>query len=112
MKLKEEVWKKEMREVNVRVSDEVHGCDSCKLVIDFNQKDVEYLEMTIHAHKDNEYKRLVFCSWRCVLKYIPKIKCDYIKCDYFVSMPYLEFDTKYKGVGAKDLIKLIKQTPL
>lgn len=103
MKIKEAQYKKVKKLVNERMSDDIYGCDECKVVIDFNIKDVEYLEMTAHSNIDG-YKSFQFCSWECVLKFLPKVKTD-----YFVSFPFLHYDRKGK-TSAKALIKLLSHS--
>ena len=102
MIIKPEKWKKIKKVVNVRISEDVYGCDNCRKKIDPFAKTINYLDLTVFM-QDNGNEKLQFCSWNCVLKYLPKIKCD-----YFVSMPMLYFDTTEKGVSAKDLIKCLK----
>jgi hypothetical protein len=105
MVIKPAKYKKEKRVVTVRVSEEIHGCDNCKKEIDFNNPKIQSLELTVFRHQYNtQSERLIFCSWSCVLEKLPKIKTD-----YFVSLPYLMFDTNHKGVSAKDFIKEIRK---
>lgn len=100
MKIKEAECKKVTKVVNERVSDDIYGCDTCKAVIDFNEKGVEYLELTVHRHI-GDYTTHQFCQWKCVLEFLPKIKTD-----FFVSFPFLHYDMKGK-TSAKELIKLL-----
>ena len=105
MIIKQRKYKKIKKFVDVLVQDEVYGCDECRKEIkriDFNES-VNYLDLTIFRNKDNSTDRKQFCSWRCVLKYLPKIKCD-----YFVSMPMLYYDNANEKVSAKELMKLLK----
>lgn len=81
------------------VCDESYGCDQCRKEIDMQKKGVEYLEATIFNH-DDQTTRLQFCSWKCCLK-----KLKTVKSDYFVSLPYLHYDS---GILAKEFFKLVK----
>ncbi len=105
MILKEEKRKKVKVWNNIIVSQVVYGCDECRKEMDLNNPDVDYLRSTIHKNNSG-YQELTFCSWKCVLKYLPKIKCD-----YFVSLPYVMYDNNKKGCTAKDLIKLLSHAP-
>jgi hypothetical protein len=104
MIIKPAVYKKVRRVVDVRVSDERYGCDECRREIKYDGREAIRLDLTVH-HNNAEAERLSFCSWKCVIKHIKKIK---IKTDYFVSMPFLMFDTKKKGLRAEDFIALFK----
>ena len=84
--IKPRQYKKEMKEVNVLVSDDIYGCDYCKKEIDLNNKDVEYLETTVHYNKQ-EPDRLHYCSWKCCLGHVKTLKTD-----YFINLPYLSKD--------------------
>jgi hypothetical protein len=80
---------------------EVYGCDGCRKEIDMRKKHVEYLDATVH-HRTEAAKSLHFCSWKCCMKGLPKVKTD-----YFISMPFLMFDSKAKGMRAKDFFAAI-----
>ena len=97
-------FKKIKKLVNVRVSDEAHGCDECGKVIDLNKIDVEYLEVSVFNNNTytTETEHPIFCSWKCVLKYLPKVKSN-----YFVSLPYLHYDRKGE-TSVKALFKELK----
>ena len=83
-----------------RLSNEVYGCDQCRKVIDLNKPERDYLEATIHSHKDTA-TRMQFCSWKCCVK-----KLRTVKTDYFISLPFLHYD---KGsVSAREFFKLVK----
>ena len=100
MKIKEAKYKKVKRVVNERISQEVYGCDNCKVVIDMNLKNRTYLELTVHHH-NSEYESHQLCSWKCVLEFLPTVKTD-----YFVSLPFLSYDEEQVGLRAKDFLKL------
>lgn len=109
MIIKKAKYRKVKKIVTERVSDDVYGCDECKKEI----KEGQYkLDVTIFYNNkklskqhngDGETDRHEFCSWDCVCKFLPKIKTD-----YFVSLPYLFYDSKMKqkGIKANDFIKL------
>ena len=102
MKIKDAQYKQVVKTVNERVSQDVYGCDNCKKVIDFNLKDVESLEATVFKHAGNtESNRLEFCSWKCCIVRLRKVKTD-----YFISLPFLSFDNKQNGLKAKDFFAL------
>lgn len=84
------------------VSDEIHGCDTCKTEIDFNDKDVEYLRLIVFQQEDNsEYFH--FCSWKCVFEFLPRIKSN-----YFVDLPYLSYDSKDDKLSAKAFFEAVR----
>ena len=104
MLIKKAKYKKVRSWKHERISDEVYGCDLCKEEISLWEEEYNYLELNIFSNKEDfGSSRKQFCSWKCVLKYLPKIKSD-----YFVSLPYLYYDTKKVGLRAKDLIDIIK----
>lgn len=94
---------------NEMVSEEEYGCDNCKTPINLisgNRKHREFLDITVfkesagHAHTDMQ-----FCSWKCLLA-----KLSTIKCDYFISLPYLHYDGEVpSGQTAKAFFKAIKE---
>ncbi len=104
MEIKPAVFKKEMREVSVRVSDVVYGCDFCKKEIDFDAEGQQYLEIAVFQNNSGPSERKQFCSWVCVIKGLRKVKSD-----YFVSLPFLQYDAKKKGIRAKDFLALFKK---
>ena len=62
------------------------GCDNCKKVIDLNKKATDWLEVTIF-NQNREADHCQLCSWKCVIKFVRKIKSD-----YFVTLPFLHYD--------------------
>lgn len=108
MIIKEAKYKKVMVKQRQRVSDDVYGCDECRAEIKDYPNEGSRLELKIF-HYDNRCDHLHFCSWRCVLKHIPKVKSD-----YFVDLPFLYFgeskDDKLVGKrSAKEFIKILKK---
>lgn len=80
-----------------------YGCDCCRKPIRRNRSSIDHLSVTVfnvsgHANT----KRLEFCSWECVL-----VGLEDVKCDYFIELPYLQFDSRRKGMTAKDFFKAI-----
>ncbi len=99
---KVKVWQRKM------ISDEVHGCDCCKKVIAEFPNEAQILTLDVWKKKvGDDVKHLHFCSWKCLLKYIPKIKSE-----YFASLPFLYFDEGVKERTAKELIDLLKPLKL
>lgn len=103
MKIKDAVYETVTVQQKQVVSWEVYGCDHCKKEIKEFPNEEDRLQMTVFQH-DNSTEYLHFCSWKCVLKYLPKIKTD-----YFINLPYVSFDAVTKGRTAKDLFKLLKR---
>jgi hypothetical protein len=81
------------------VRDEAYGCDECRKEIDMDKRGTDYLEARIFS-KNHETIGMQFCSWRCCLRGLKKVKSD-----YFVSLPYLHYD---EGILAKEFFKLMK----
>lgn len=78
-------------------------CDQCKRNLgQDSDKERQYLETKVFHNNNEETDHLHFCSWKCCLKFIPKIKSD-----YFVSLPYLHYDENKKGLGVKDFLEAI-----
>ena len=84
------------------LQDEKYGCDECKKEIDMSKPGSDYLRVTVHSN-DERARSMEFCSWRCTVKGLKKIKTD-----YFIAMPFLNYDTRKKGLMATDFFKLIK----
>ena len=103
MLIKSAKYKKVKRIVNERISQEVYGCDECKGVIDLNKPKMHYLEFTIFKNKGNS-ERHIICSWKCFAENIKKVKTD-----YFVSLPFLNFDINQKGLRSRDFIEILKE---
>jgi hypothetical protein len=107
MIVKKAEYKKVMKEVNERISDDVYGCDQCKKEFggaDKLQIDVFFKDENLKKQSEgNLVDKYDFCSWVCVFKFLPKIKTD-----SFVNLPYLMYDSKTKGATVKDFLKLIK----
>ena len=77
---------------------EVNGCDTCKKV--FKQSDT-YLEVaTFHNERVTEQYR--FCCWKCVAKFIKKVKVD-----FFISLPYIQGDAPV-GQRIDEFLKILK----
>lgn len=99
---KVQVWQRKM------VSDDVHGCDCCKKVIDEYPNEANRLTLDVwDKENDSEVTHHHFCSWKCLLKFIPKVKSS-----YFASMPFLYFNEGVKERTAAELIGIIKSLKL
>ncbi len=85
------------------VSDEEYGCDSCKKKIDLSKPDSEYLRATVFYDPGGKTQDFQFCSWKCVLKKLRRVKSN-----YFINLPHLHFDHKKPGLRACDFFKLLK----
>ena len=87
-----------------QISNEVYGCDSCRKILDMNQPEVDYLRANVHRHNQTgSSEEIITCSWACMAKVLNKVKCD-----YFVSLPFLHFEDVPKGVRAKDFFALMR----
>ncbi|MFA5727550.1 MAG: hypothetical protein WC886_07915 [Saccharofermentanaceae bacterium] len=85
------------------ISREVYGCDECYHEICEFPNEAARLEVTVFQNPGAEATTLHFCSWACVLKHLPKIKCS-----YFASLPYMYFDeTKPFPRTAKALTNIL-----
>lgn len=84
-----------------RLTDESYGCDECRKPIDRGGQERQYLQATVFKH-DVESRQLEFCSWKCCLKGLRKVRTD-----YFVSLPFLHYDERQKGVRARDFFAAI-----
>ena len=87
------------------IKDEEYGCDTCKTNIDYlsGSKEREYMEITVF-HYGDKTDRYQFCSWACMFE-----KLKNIKTDYFVSLPYLKFDSNVKSLGVEGFWAAIKE---
>ena len=102
MIIKPAKYKKTKKTISVLVSQDIYGCDQCKKEIDMNLKDADYLKTTVFS-LDGTSEHRIFCSWKCVIENLKKVKTD-----YFVSLPFVSYDKKGKGLRAEDLISLFK----
>lgn len=106
MIIKKAVYKKKKVLQNTRISDAVYGCDCCRKEIKNYPNEEGRLNVTVfynESGKDtDDIDHYHFCSWSCVLKFIPTVKTG-----YFLSLPHVMFDEK--GVkSAYELIRLLK----
>lgn len=92
------------------ISPDIYGCDNCRKEI---QRDLaagkrRHLQMAVFRNpSDSETEHLEFCSWKCVLAYLPKVKSN-----YFVNLPYLHFDAGYpKEMTGREFIRLVARKP-
>jgi hypothetical protein len=109
LKIKDAVYDNctECGRIKGTIVEESFGCDGCKKPIDeqLNNRHRHYLQLTVFREEaDTSAEHLQFCSWKCVLKTLPKIKCN-----YFINLPYLSFDNKLdKGIRAQDFFTAVK----
>ena len=91
------------------IQEQTYGCDNCRKEIqhELEAGKRQHLQMTVFRHEsDTSAENLEFCSWKCVLAYLPKIKSD-----YFINLPYLHFDSGYpKEMTGQELIRLLAKT--
>lgn len=84
-------------------------CDFCdEQIVTNDESKLGILDITIFSkiQKDDDEDRtydLSFCSWKCL---ISKIKT--LKCDDFITLPFLYYGKQEDGVMAKDFFDLLK----
>lgn len=61
------------------------------------------LTMTVFHKDGSAAEHMHFCSWKCCVKALRKVKTD-----YFISLPFLHYDGSQKGLGAQDFFALLK----
>lgn len=100
MIIKKAVYRKVQVEQKREVKSAVYGCDCCRAEIKDFHNETQRLEVKVWPDKNNsEVEYYHFCSWRCVLKFIPTIKSS-----YFADLPFLYFD---EGKGKRTATELI-----
>lgn len=104
MIIKKAVYKKVRITQQREIKPEVYGCDCCRKEIKEYPNEPSRLTIDVWPDKtgDSMTQHYHFCSWKCVLKFIPTIKSN-----YFASLPFLYFDEGNGKRTAKELIKLI-----
>jgi hypothetical protein len=106
MLIKKAEYKKVVKEVVQKISDDIYGCDRCGREISLEEKlelSVFFLDKKLKKQDTgSDSDKYQFCSWDCVCKFLPTVKTD-----YFISLPYLTYDVQKEGLMAKDLIKII-----
>lgn len=106
MIIKKATYKKVRVTQNREVTPDVYGCDCCRKKIPEFPNEPQRLEITVWPDKEHsESKSYHFCSWGCVLKFIPTIKSN-----YFATLPYIYFDEGKGPRTATDLLKTIGKT--
>jgi len=87
------------------IQSESYGCDTCKTSISLLTKndEHEYLDITVFHRVESGTTHYQCCSWVCVFK-----KLKTLKTDYFISLPFLKFDTTVKGQTARDFFKCLR----
>ncbi len=89
------------------ISHETYGCDICGKEINMNSPERDYLQFTIHYHS-NESQWIHACSWKCAIKKVRQI-INEKSSDYFISLPFVSFDTTTIGCRVVDFIKELKR---
>ena len=107
MLIKERQWRKcpTCERNHELLNEEVYGCDTCKRAIDLN-KHQQYLQVTRFMDHQSLTTHHHFCSWKCVLKWLPKNPLD-----SFFSLPYLTYDTPSGKKLTKEFFSLMKKQP-
>lgn len=107
MLLKKAVYKNTRVIRKIMIRDEVHGCDCCRKEIKEYPNESSRLILTVWPKKNQSNTETYhFCTWKCLLKFIPRIKSN-----YFASLPHLHFDSKAKertAIELKNIIKTLK----
>ena len=84
------------------VEDAVYGCDHCQKELK-EKKEINKLEMTVFHKPGTDPTTLDFCSWDCVLAYLPKIDNA-----TFIDLPFVYYDLNNKSkISREHLVKLI-----
>jgi len=84
------------------VSEEVYGCDECeKEIKEFPNEDPR-LNITVFYQIKPSIDNYHFCSWECIINFIPKIETD-----YFFNLPPVCCDSKNKNKNRQGLIDAI-----
>lgn len=84
------------------VSEEVYGCDECeKEIKEFPNEDPR-LNITVFYQIKPSIDNYHFCSWECIINFIPKIETD-----YFFNLPPVFCDSKNKNKNRQGLIDAI-----
>jgi len=94
MLIKEAEYKKVKVTQQRMVKDAIYGCDECGTEINEYPNEEDRLEVTVFYQdfeRTEKTGRLHFCSWECVFKHLPKIKCD-----HFISLPFVYMDGQQK----------------
>jgi len=84
------------------VSDEVYGCDECKKEIKEFPNEDPRLNITVFYQIKPSIDNYHFCSWECIINFIPKIETD-----YFFNLPPVCCDSKNKNKNRQGLIDAI-----
>ena len=84
------------------IQERVYGCDNCKKVIDLNKKRIDWLEVTVF-HQGSKADHHHLCSWKCVIRFVRKVKSD-----YFITLPFLHYNKGSPETRASAFLKLVK----
>lgn len=85
------------------INEDIYGCDVCKRVLDMNKKSVSYLDATKFSQR-GEATHHHFCSWRCLVKWVIRVKCD-----NFISLPFLSFDGIPERTLTREFMRLTRE---
>jgi len=74
-------------------------CDCCGKAIRSDQLALTSTEL----HQDDRAERRYFCCWACALTHLSRMKGD-----YFLELPYLQYDDVPRGCHARDFWKAVR----
>lgn len=81
----------------------IYGCDCCKQPLENYPNEAQRLELKVWPERNgNDCQYYHFCSWACVLQFIPTIKSN-----YFADLPFLYFDEGDGKRSAKELVSIL-----
>lgn len=85
------------------VNEEIYGCDECKKELSNTGDYCKVLPMAVFLRTtDKPAVHLEFCSWKCLLKYLPKIESD-----YFSHLPMVTYESTEDVSHISHLIKVL-----
>ena len=108
MKIREVTYEncKECGHTLKQLSEEIYACDNC------NEEITDKLRMRVFTKDEQEDGReaydLTFCSWKCCLEKLKKIKRKGVE---FIDLPHISVNLgkPIKGQKFTDLIKAMKE---
>ncbi len=107
MKIKDAVYRKQMVEQMIEVEPEEYGCDECAKHLPDYPNETTRLHLSVFYKDRDRTDDLHFCSWKCCLGHLPKIKTD-----YFIAFPHVIFDESSNERTGFELIQLLKKLHL
>lgn len=94
------------REYTEEISPAVYGCDEC--LVEIPQQLCELKVTAYHKDDRNHLEDHTFCSWRCLFKYLPKVKFN-----SFISFPYIHYSCPADNPASMDsLLNLLRDSGL